>query len=82
MNKKEWDAMPLSSMPIHQVIEQEGIQLWVPRKHAKIFNDLFERRQESDYVDFVSFTQSQVQPWINQAEDFVKFITDLIQHEE
>jgi hypothetical protein len=27
MNKKEWDAMPLSSMPIHQVIEQEGIQL-------------------------------------------------------
>lgn len=54
----------------------------VPKKYAKIFNDLFERRQESDYVDFVSFTQSQVQPWINQAEDFVKFITDLIQHEE
>jgi len=26
-NKKEWDDMPLSSMPIHQVIEQEGIQL-------------------------------------------------------
>jgi predicted nucleotidyltransferase len=26
-NKKEWDATPLSSMPIHQVIEQEGIQL-------------------------------------------------------
>jgi len=54
----------------------------VPKKYAQIFNDLFERRQESDYVDFVSFTQSQVQPWINQAEDFVKFITDLIQHEE
>lgn len=28
----------------------------VPKDYAKTFNDLFERRQESDYVDFVQFT--------------------------
>jgi len=54
----------------------------VPKDYAKIFNDLFERRQESDYVDFVLFTQSQVRPWIKKAEKFVVFIDDLIQHSE
>ena len=29
----------------------------VPKDYAKTFNDLFERRQESDYVDFVQFTE-------------------------
>jgi len=30
----------------------------VPKEKTRIFNDLFERRQESDYVDFVSFEES------------------------
>ena len=50
----------------------------VPKHYAKTFNDLFERRQESDYVDFVSFTQSQIRQWLTQVEDFVKFIDELI----
>lgn len=29
--------------------------------------DLFERRQERDYIDFVSFQESQVLPWISKA---------------
>ena len=53
----------------------------VPKDYAKTFNDLFERRQESDYVDFVRFTESQVRPWIEQTEKFVAFIDDLIQRE-
>ena len=35
----------------------------VPKEKARIFNDLFERRQEGDYMDFVSFEESQVLPW-------------------
>ena len=54
----------------------------VPKDYAKTFNDLFERRQESDYVDFVRFTESQVLPWIEQTEKFIAFIDDLIQREK
>ena len=54
----------------------------VPKDYAKTFNDLFERRQESDYVDFVRFTERQVHPWVEQTEKFVAFINDLIQSEK
>jgi uncharacterized protein (UPF0332 family) len=51
----------------------------VPKEKARIFNDLFERRQEGDYVDFVSFEESQVLPWIPEAETFVENIAVLIE---
>ena len=50
----------------------------VSKEKAKIFNDLFERRQEGDYMDFVSFEESQVRPWISQAEAFIETISLLI----
>jgi uncharacterized protein (UPF0332 family) len=53
----------------------------VPKDYATTFNDLFERRQESDYVDFVQFTESQVRPWIEKTEKFIAFIDDLIQRD-
>ena len=53
----------------------------VPKEYAKTFNDLFERRQESDYVDFVQFTESQVRPWIEKTEKFVLYIDDLSQND-
>ena len=34
----------------------------VPKQHATTYNDLFERRQESDYVDFVRFESAQILP--------------------
>jgi uncharacterized protein (UPF0332 family) len=45
---------------------------------ARIFNDLFERRQEGDYVDFVQFEEAQVQTWMPNAEAFVEQIADLL----
>jgi uncharacterized protein (UPF0332 family) len=39
----------------------------VLREFVQIYNDLFERRQESDYPDFIDFEESQVRPWIAQA---------------
>jgi len=50
----------------------------VPKDKARIFNDLFERRQEGDYVDFVSFEESQVLPWLPEAEAFVQNLADLL----
>ena len=46
----------------------------VPRDLARLYNDLFERRQESDYADFVRFQADQVCPWIPQAEVFLAHI--------
>jgi uncharacterized protein (UPF0332 family) len=51
----------------------------IPKELARIYNDLFERRQEGDYIDFVIFRESQVLPWIYNAEELVTFISSLIQ---
>jgi len=50
----------------------------VPKDIARIYNDLFERRQESDYLDFISFQESQVLLWISQAEIFIDYVLKLI----
>ena len=51
----------------------------IPKDLARIYNDLFERRQEGDYIDFVTFQESQVLPWISEAERLIGFITKLIE---
>src|SRR5215831_16219892 len=51
----------------------------VPQELAQIYNDLFERRQEGDYMDFVDFEESQVRPWIARAEQFVDHIACIIE---
>ena len=53
----------------------------IPKDLAIIYNDLFERRQEGDYIDFVNFQESQVLPWISRAEDLVSYIAGLIQEQ-
>jgi uncharacterized protein (UPF0332 family) len=54
----------------------------VSKETARIFNDLFERRQEGDYMDFVSFKESQVQLWLSDAEAFVETIGILIEKDD
>lgn len=53
----------------------------VPKHLARFYNDLFERRQEGDYIDFVTFAENQVVPWISHAEEFIEFIGLLAQEE-
>ena len=50
----------------------------VTKEMAQIYNDLFERRQESDYLDFIHFEESEVRPWISNAEAFIKHIETII----
>lgn len=50
----------------------------VTKTIARIYNDLFERRQEGDYEDFLVFEASDVNRWIGGAELFVTAITELI----
>ncbi|MEA1933728.1 MAG: HEPN domain-containing protein [Thermodesulfobacteriota bacterium] len=53
----------------------------IPKDLARIYNDLFERRQEGDYIDFVRFQKSQVLPWISKAEQLIGCITSLVEKE-
>jgi uncharacterized protein (UPF0332 family) len=53
----------------------------VPKDLARIYNDLFERRQEGDYIDFVRFQEAQVLPWISQAEKLIIYIANLVKKE-
>ena len=53
----------------------------IPKNLARIYNDLFERRQEGDYIDFVRFQESQVLPWISKAEQLIEHITRLAEKE-
>jgi uncharacterized protein (UPF0332 family) len=53
----------------------------IPKDLARIYNDLFERRQEGDYIDFVSFLESQVLPWISEAEKLVEHVRRLTEKE-
>lgn len=53
----------------------------VPRELARLYNDLFERRQESDYADFVRFQADQVRPWIPQTEAFIAHMASLLSRE-
>lgn len=50
----------------------------VSKDVARIFNDLLERRQEGDYVDFVRFEESQVRTWMPQAKAFVETVAALL----
>lgn len=53
----------------------------IPREIAQIYNDLFERRHESDYMDFVAFEEAQVYPWIAEVDTFVTYIISLVENE-
>lgn len=52
----------------------------VPKALAQVYNDLFARRQESDYMDFVDPEAAQVRPWISEAERFVEHVADLMEN--
>ena len=50
-----------------------------PKETAVIYNALFERRQEGDYVAFVAFEGKDVKPWLKETEEFVNAVVNLIE---
>ena len=46
----------------------------IPKGVAAIYNDLFERRQEADYLDFAEFDETRVAPWLPQVQEFIEVI--------
>jgi uncharacterized protein (UPF0332 family) len=52
----------------------------ISKETAEIYNDLFDRRQEGDYADFVVFKEDQVVPRIVKTDNFIKAIVSLLQN--
>ena len=50
----------------------------VSKDLARLFNDLFERRQEADYLDFLEF-EPQVEPLIPRVEALIADISALLE---
>jgi uncharacterized protein (UPF0332 family) len=38
---------------------------------GRLFNELFEARQEGDYVDFVQYDEALIAPWIHAVKKFI-----------
>jgi uncharacterized protein (UPF0332 family) len=49
----------------------------VSKEMGRLYNHLFEARQEGDYVDFVLFDRDTVEPWIPEVMNFVDTISRL-----
>lgn len=50
----------------------------MPKDLARVYNLLFDLRQEADYVEFVRFDESQVLPWLPQTEDFIQHLISVL----
>ncbi|MBW1961255.1 MAG: HEPN domain-containing protein [Deltaproteobacteria bacterium] len=51
----------------------------VQKENGRLYNRLFDTRQEGDYVDFVVFERDDVEPLIPQVKDFIETISQLAQ---
>jgi uncharacterized protein (UPF0332 family) len=49
----------------------------ITKDKGRFYNQLFESRQEADYIDFVKYEQEMVEPWISQAGKFIDCIAKL-----
>ena len=54
---------------------QEGL---VSKEDGRFFSDLYDRRQTSDYDDYVSYDEETVMQLYNQSEGFITKIVELI----
>jgi uncharacterized protein (UPF0332 family) len=60
---KRWAAPHIKHTGVRSLFNRHYVRTAkVPKELAQIYNDLFERRQEGDYMDFVDFEESQVRP--------------------
>lgn len=45
---------------------------------GKLYNDLFNKRQEADYKDFVEFKREDIEPLIEETRKFIRAVKKLL----
>jgi uncharacterized protein (UPF0332 family) len=53
----------------------------IQKEVAAIYNDLFDRRQESDYGPFFVFEEADVKPWFDEVKLLLNTISNLVRQE-
>lgn len=56
-----------------EIVNKELIE----KEQGKFYAEMFDRRQEGDYKDFVKFETEDVEVWLKNAEEFVDKIEKL-----
>ncbi len=54
----------------------------IPAKYGKIYHNAYDKRQESDYDDFVTLNIDEVEADLENMQEFIQFINDFIYTEE
>jgi uncharacterized protein (UPF0332 family) len=67
----------------HNGVRTEFFKLYIKtgildRKYSSIYTDLMSKRQESDYDDFLEFSEEDILPLIEDVENFLHAIQELI----
>jgi uncharacterized protein (UPF0332 family) len=67
----------------HNGVRTEFFRLFIKtgildKKYSSIYTDLMSKRQESDYDDFLEFSQVEILPLLNDVEIFLHAIQELI----
>jgi uncharacterized protein (UPF0332 family) len=67
----------------HNGVRTEFFKLYIKtgildKKYSSIYTDLMSKRQESDYDDFLEFSQEDILPLIDDAANFLQTIQKLI----
>jgi uncharacterized protein (UPF0332 family) len=50
----------------------------ISKELSAVYNDLFDRRQESDYGPFFVFEEADVKPWFNEVEAFLNAVNEMV----
>lgn len=59
----------------HRELIKSGV---MSKKLGRLYNDLFNKRQEADYKDFSSFDKTEVVPLIKDTQLFLKKVKQLL----
>ena len=69
----------------HNGVRSEFFRLYIKtnildKSTGSLYSNLMSKRQENDYADFQEFKKEDIQPLINQVEDFIDIIQALIRN--
>lgn len=63
---------------VRSLLNQHFVKTGVISKElGTLYNELFEARQEGDYVDFVQYDKTLILPWFAQVKNFIEVIAQL-----
>ena len=73
------DFSSLKHTGIRSIFNKEFVHKGIiEKKFGKLYNKLFEYRQQSDYEDLFRMDESKVKPWLIESKEFIKAIENII----